>query len=57
MGAGEADFDTPDNIKEAATKAIKDGDTKYTAVDDFNFKAIVDKFKENNLNYLLIKLQ
>ena len=33
LGAGEPDFDTPDNIKEAAIKAIKDGDTKYTAVD------------------------
>ena len=54
LGAGEPDFDTPDNIKEAAIKAIKDGDTKYTAVDvtsDLK-KAIVDKFKrENNLNY------
>ena len=33
LGAGEPDFDTPDNIKEAAIKAIKDGETKYTAVD------------------------
>jgi len=30
FGAGEPDFDTPDNIKEAAYKAIKDGQTKYT---------------------------
>ena len=30
---GEPDFDTPDNIKDAAIKAIKEGDTKYTAVD------------------------
>ena len=54
LGAGEPDFDTPDNIKEAAIKAIKDGDTKYTAVDGtLTLKqAIVDKFKrENNLNY------
>ena len=54
LGAGEPDFDTPDNIKEAAIKAIKDGDTKYTAVDGTSElkKAIVDKFKrENNLNY------
>ena len=54
LGAGEPDFDTPDNIKEAAIKAIKDGDTKYTAVDGTSDlkKAIVDKFKrENNLNY------
>ena len=34
LGAGEPDFDTPDNIKEAAIEAIKKGDTKYTAVDD-----------------------
>ena len=33
LGAGEPDFDTPDNIKDAAIKAIKEGDTKYTAVD------------------------
>ena len=33
LGAGEPNFDTPDNIKQAAIKAIKDGDTKYTAVD------------------------
>ena len=54
LGAGEPDFDTPDNIKEAAIKAIKDGDTKYTAVDGTPTlkQAIVDKFKrENNLNY------
>ena len=54
LGAGEPDFDTPDNIKEAAIKAIKDGDTKYTAVDGTLAlkEAIVNKFKrENNLNY------
>ena len=54
LGAGEPDFDTPQNIKEAAIKAIKDGDTKYTAVDGTPAlkKAIVDKFKrENNLDY------
>ena len=33
LGAGEPDFDTPDNIKEAAIKAIRDGKTKYAAVD------------------------
>ena len=33
LGAGEPDFDTPDNIKRAAIKAINEGDTKYTAVD------------------------
>ena len=54
LGAGEPDFHTPDNIKEAAIKAIRDGDTKYTAVDGTPAlkKAIVDKFKsENNLDY------
>jgi len=54
LGAGEPDFDTPDNIKQAAIKAINEGDTKYTAVDGTPAlkKAIVDKFKrENNLDY------
>ena len=54
LGAGEPDFDTPDNIKEAAIKAIKDGDTKYTAVDGTPAlkKAILEKFeRENNLKY------
>ena len=54
LGAGEPDFDTPNNIKEAAIKAIRAGDTKYTAVDGTPAlkKAIVGKFKrENKLNY------
>ena len=54
LGAGEPDFDTPDNIKNAAIKAIKRGDTKYTAVDGTPAlkKAVVRKFKrENRLNY------
>jgi len=54
LGAGEPDFDTPDNIKEAAIKAIRDGDTKYTPVDGTPKlkKAIIDKFKrENHLDY------
>ena len=54
LGAGEPDFDTPDNIKEAAISAIKDGDTKYTAVDGTPAlkKAILEKFeRENNLKY------
>jgi aspartate aminotransferase len=54
LGAGEPDFDTPDNVKRAAIKAIKDGDTKYTAVDGTPSlkKAIVNKFKrENNLKF------
>ena len=54
LGAGEPDFDTPDNVKEAAIEAIKKGETKYTAVDGTPElkKAIVEKFKrENNLSY------
>ena len=54
LGAGEPDFDTPDNIKQAAIKAIKRGDTKYTAVDGTQAlkDAIAKKFKrENNLDY------
>ena len=56
LGAGEPDFDTPDNIKNAAIKAIKSGDTKYTAVDGTPAlkKAIVDKFKrENKIKYTI----
>ena len=54
LGAGEPDFDTPDNIKAAAIAAIKRGDTKYTAVDGTpELKAAVAaKFKrENGLDY------
>ncbi len=52
LGAGEPDFDTPEHVKDAARKAIKDGHTKYTAVDGIPQlkQAIVDKFKrENNI--------
>src|SRR6202789_3178381 len=55
LGAGEPDFDTPDNIKEAAIKAIRDGKaSKYTAVDGIaELKAAVSKKfkKENELDY------
>jgi aspartate aminotransferase len=54
LAAGEPDFDTPDNIKDAAIAAIKSGKTKYTAVDGIPElkKAVVAKFKrENNLDY------
>ncbi len=54
LGAGEPDFDTPDNIKEAAIEAIRKGDTKYTAVDGTPAlkKAIQAKFsRENDLSY------
>ena len=56
LGAGEPDFDTPDNIKDAAIEAIKKGETKYTAVDGTPKlkKAIQGKFsRENNLSYEL----
>lgn len=54
LGAGEPDFDTPDNIKQAAIDAINRGETKYTAVDGIAElkQAIAGKFKrENNLDY------
>ena len=56
LGAGEPDFDTPINIKNAAIRAIKKGDTKYTAVDGTPAlkKAIVNKLKrENKLIYTI----
>ncbi|GJM02417.1 MAG: aminotransferase [Rhodomicrobium sp.] len=54
LGAGEPDFDTPDNIKKAAIDAIERGETKYTAVDGIPElkQAIVDKFaRENGIDY------
>jgi len=54
LGAGEPDFDTPDNIKEAAIKAIRDGFTKYTNVDGMPSlkEAVAGKFlRENGLTY------
>ncbi|MEP2946212.1 MAG: pyridoxal phosphate-dependent aminotransferase [Lentilitoribacter sp.] len=54
LGAGEPDFDTPDNIKEAAMDAIKRGETKYTPVAGIPplREAIAKKFKrENGLDY------
>lgn len=54
LGAGEPDFDTPDNIKEAANTAIATGKTKYTPVSGIPElrQAIVAKFKrENGLDY------
>ena len=55
LGAGEPDFDTPDNIKQAAVKAIQSGKaSKYTAVDGLAElkQAVSRKFKrENNLEY------
>lgn len=54
FGVGEPDFDTPDNIKEAAIKAIKEGFTKYTAVGGIDplKDAIIEKLqKDNGLSY------
>ncbi|WP_145110569.1 pyridoxal phosphate-dependent aminotransferase [Cereibacter sediminicola] len=54
LGAGEPDFDTPDNIKQAAKRAIDAGRTKYTAVDGIPElkRAICEKFeRENGLRY------
>ena len=54
LGAGEPDFDTPENIKEAAIRAIREGRTKYTTVDGIPElkEAIAAKFaRENGLSY------
>jgi len=50
FGVGEPDFDTPENIKEAAIKAIRDGFTKYTPVGGIDElkTAIIDKLKKDN---------
>ena len=56
LSVGEPDFDTPQNIKDAAHKAIKQGMTKYTAgsgIPDLK-EAIINKLKrDNNLEYKL----
>ena len=54
FGVGEPDFDTPENIKEAAIKALREGFTKYTPVGGIDplKDAIIEKFnRDNNLNY------
>src|SRR5579883_354013 len=54
LSVGEPDFDTPDNIKAAAIKAIEKGYTKYTAVDGIAplKQAIIKKFShDNNLKF------
>ncbi|AHA28350.1 pyridoxal phosphate-dependent aminotransferase [Candidatus Liberibacter americanus] len=56
LTAGEPDFDTPDNVKNAAFRAIEMGETKYTAVAGISLlrEAIVSKLKrDNNLDYSL----
>ena len=59
LGAGEPDFDTPENIKEAAIAAIRRGETKYTDVDGIpELKAaIAAKFaRENGLTYAVTQI-
>ena len=54
LGAGEPDFDTPEHVKDAAIKAIKDGKTKYPPADGIPElkEAICAKFKrDNDLDY------
>ncbi|MDE2092040.1 MAG: pyridoxal phosphate-dependent aminotransferase [Gammaproteobacteria bacterium] len=54
LGAGEPDFDTPEHIKEAAIRAIRAGETKYTAVDGTPAlkRAVIAKFsRDNGLDY------
>ena len=54
LSAGEPDFDTPENVRDAAKAAIDAGHTRYTAVDGTPSlkRAIVDKFaRENGLDY------
>jgi len=56
LAAGEPDFDTPDYIKSAAIEAIRNGQTKYTAVDGTAGlkQAIINKFRrENGLEYAM----
>ena len=59
LSAGEPDFDTPDFVKEAAIKAIRDGETNYTNVDGITplKKAIAAKFKrDNGLEYSVAQI-
>lgn len=54
FGVGEPDFDTPENIKEAAIRAIRNGFTKYTPASGISElkDAIIDKLRrENSLSY------
>ncbi|MFD0986726.1 pyridoxal phosphate-dependent aminotransferase [Methyloligella solikamskensis] len=54
LGAGEPDFDTPENVKRAAIDAINRGETKYTAVDGIPElkRAVAAKFeRDNGLSY------
>ena len=50
LSMGEPDFDTPDHVQQAAIQAIRDGQTRYTAVDGTPAlkQAIIDKFQRDN---------
>jgi len=50
LSAGEPDFDTPDNIREAAARAIRNGETRYTALDGSPQlkRAVIEKFRREN---------
>jgi aspartate aminotransferase len=50
LSIGEPDFDTPDHVKDAAVRAIRDGDTKYTSVDGTTAlkRAVATKFARDN---------
>ncbi len=50
LGAGEPDFDTPEHIKEGAIRAMREGQTKYTAVDGTPAlkEAVRNKFRQDN---------
>ena len=63
LGTGEPDFDTPENIKQAAIRALQEGHTKYTNVDGIVplKQAIIDKFQNDNqlsyeLNQILVSV-
>lgn len=63
LGTGEPDFDTPENIKQAAIRALQEGQTKYTNVDGIVplKQAIIDKFQNDNqlsyeLNQILVSV-
>ena len=50
LGAGEPDFDTPDHVKDAAARAMRDGHTKYTPLDGTPAlkQAVIAKFERDN---------
>ena len=60
LAAGEPDFDTPINIREAAVKAMEEGQTRYVPGKGTPAlqKAIINKFQQdNNINYYVVEPQ